>query len=64
MNDMKSFQYKGKAIAFSGPSGVGKSTQAEIWKQCFQADILNGDRALLRKADQGWKAYGFLNARI
>lgn len=51
-------QYKGKAIAFSGPSGVGKSTQAEIWKQCFQADIMNGDRALLRKADQGWKAYG------
>ncbi len=51
-------QYAGKAIVFSGPSGVGKSTQAEIWKQCFQADIINGDRAILRKMDQGWIAAG------
>ena len=51
-------KYAGKAIAFAGPSGVGKSTHADIWKTCLQADILNGDRAALKKEDSGWIAYG------
>ena len=51
--------YAGCAIAFAGPSGVGKSTQAELWKTHLQADIINGDRAALRKTEDGWKAYGF-----
>lgn len=52
-------EYAGCAIAFAGPSGVGKSTQAEIWKTNLQADVINGDRAALRKAKNGWTAYGF-----
>ena len=51
-------KYGGKALAFSGPSGVGKSTQAEIWRTCLGADILNGDRAILRKDADRWTAYG------
>ena len=51
-------KYNGKAIAFSGPSGVGKSTQADIWRAYLGADIINGDRAALRKGADGWTAYG------
>ena len=52
-------KYKGKALAFAGPSGVGKSTQADIWHNYLGADIINGDRAALRKGNAGWYAYGF-----
>ncbi len=51
-------KYNGKAIAFAGPSGVGKSTHANIWKACLGAEIINGDRAALRKGDHGFTAYG------
>ena len=51
-------KYEGKTIAFSGPSGVGKSTQANLWQTHLGAQILNGDRATLRKEKDGWMAYG------
>ena len=51
-------EYKEIALAFTGPSGVGKSTQADLWRRCAGAHILNGDRAALRKLPQGWQAYG------
>lgn len=35
----------GKAILFTAPSGTGKSTQAELWAQYREAEIINGDRA-------------------
>ena len=50
--------YQGNAIAFAGPSGVGKSTQADIWKRYLSAEIINGDRAALRKEGDSWIAYG------
>lgn len=51
-------KYAGQAIAFAGPSGVGKSTHAGIWNAYLNAEILNGDRAALRKTADGWHAYG------
>ena len=38
----------GKAIAFTAPSGTGKSTQADLWHKYKNAEILNGDRGLIR----------------
>ena len=51
-------KWKGKGILFTAPSGTGKSTQAELWRQTEGAEIINGDRAVLRKADGIWNAYG------
>lgn len=47
-----------KGILFSAPSGTGKSTQAELWSSYEQAEILNGDRAAVRKELDSWYAYG------
>lgn len=44
-------------ILFSGPSGIGKSTQAALWELYEQTEILNGDRTILRR-NEVWKAYG------
>lgn len=51
-------KYNDLTIAFAGPSGIGKSTQADLWKRCLGAEILNGDRAALRMTPKGWFAYG------
>ena len=44
-------EYNGKAILFTAPSGTGKSTQAELWKNLRGANILNGDRVAVRNVD-------------
>lgn len=36
--------WKGKSILFSASSGTGKSTQAKLWCQYENAEIINGDR--------------------
>lgn len=43
--------HNGKAILFTAPSGTGKSTQADLWKKLRDAEIINGDRAVIRMAD-------------
>lgn len=48
----------GEAILFSAPSGTGKSTQAELWKKYRGAEIINGDRVLVRKSEKGFTAGG------
>ena len=45
-------------ILFSGVSGVGKSTQAELWKRYEGSAIINGDRPIVRRGAQGWLACG------
>lgn len=48
----------GKAILFTAPSGTGKSTQAELWKNYRGTEIINGDRAAVRLADGKLMAEG------
>lgn len=45
-------------LLFSGPSGIGKSTQADLWCRYADGHLLNGDRTILYEADEGWRAYG------
>ena len=48
----------GGAVLFTAPSGTGKSTQAELWKQYKNAEIINGDRAGIWKESNKWMAGG------
>lgn len=48
----------GQAILFTAPSGTGKSTQADLWKNCAGATIVNGDRAIIKKKDGNFYACG------
>ena len=49
----------GYAVLFTGPSNIGKSTQANLWKENAGARIVNGDRALLRCRQGRWHAFGY-----
>lgn len=37
----------GKAVLFTGPCGIGKSTQADLWAKYRNAEIINGDKSLI-----------------
>ena len=45
-------------ILFSGPSGIGKSTQARLWETLEGSRLLNGDRPILCRSGEHWLAYG------
>ena len=49
----------GEAILFTGPSNVGKSTQADLWQKFAGAQIINGDRAVLREYEGKWHVFGY-----
>lgn len=50
--------YNGNGILFAGYSGVGKTTQAQLWQKYMNADIINGDKAFVRYTHEGFNAYG------
>lgn len=50
--------WSGAGILFIGPSGIGKSTQADLWSRKQNADIINGDVALVRRKDDLFFGYG------
>lgn len=50
--------FNGKGIMFVGPSGIGKTTQAELWMKYRDAVIINGDMALIREEEDGFTGYG------
>lgn len=39
--------WHGQGILFTAPSGTGKSTQADLWCRLEEAQVLNGDRAII-----------------
>lgn len=45
-------------ILFSGPSGIGKSTQADLWMKYRGAKQINGDRPILSMEKDTWLAWG------
>lgn len=51
-------RWQGKGILFTGPSGIGKTTQANLWKDLRGAEILNGDKTIVRCREECWFAYG------
>ena len=49
---------QGRGILFLGPSGIGKTTQAERWAQYRGSSIINGDRGFVQRTPQGYTAWG------
>lgn len=45
--------FKGKAYAFTAPSGTGKTTHIKIWQKCLgsEVEIINGDKPFIRYID-------------
>lgn len=50
------WQYHG--IMFIGPSGIGKTTQAELWQRYQNADIINGDLVFVQKKEEEFLGWG------
>lgn len=53
-------EYGGKAYLFTAPSGTGKTTHISLWRQYLgeKVNIINGDKPILRFADNGFTVYG------
>ncbi len=51
-------EVNGVAVAFTGKSGLGKSTRANEWVHVNGADYISGDRPTLRIGSDGVTAYG------
>ena len=47
-----------KALLFTAPSGVGKSTQADLWCREKDADLINGDRCAVKIKEGRAFAFG------
>lgn len=53
-----SLLYRDRAWLFCGHSGAGKTTHVNLWKENFNAPLLNGDLNLLKVTDNGSYVYG------
>ncbi len=51
-------EYNGYSFAICANSGVGKTTRARLWRDHKNALILNGDRTVCKRTEEGWTSYG------
>ena len=50
--------YQGKGLLFLGPSGIGKTTMAELWSKYRDALIINGDMNFVQETDECFLGWG------
>lgn len=50
--------YKGRGLMFLGPSGIGKTTQAELWNKYRDALIINGDVVFVQETPDAFLGWG------
>ncbi len=50
--------YRGHGLMFLGPSGIGKTTQAELWNQYRNALIINGDIVFVQETEETFLGWG------
>lgn len=50
--------YQESGILFLGPSGIGKTTQAELWNNYLDALIINGDMNFVQETSGGFIGWG------
>lgn len=49
---------QGRGLMFIGPSGIGKTTQAELWNRYRDALIINGDIVFVQETEGGFLGWG------
>ena len=47
-----------RGLMFLGPSGIGKTTQAELWNKYRDALIINGDIVFVQETDDAFLGWG------
>ena len=51
-------EHQGRGLLFLGPSGIGKTTQAELWAKYRNALIINGDIVFVQETKECFLGWG------
>lgn len=51
-------EFNGRGLMFLGPSGIGKTTQAELWNKYRDALIINGDIVFVQETPDAFLGWG------